>query len=181
MAGEPGHPNSLTTSESVGEAIADTGPILHLHEVGSTSALALFSRLLIPDLVLSELRVRGIDLAAGLPGLDSSAIEAITPPQQTLPDDVALLQPADQQVFAVAESRSFGVVSLTDDLALRHALETRGAVVVGSVGILVRGYTLGRLTRDALHLGIEALLERSTLHLSLPFRSYVRQMIASLP
>jgi len=38
----------------VREAISDTGPILHLHEIDQERALGVFERLVIPDLVVGE-------------------------------------------------------------------------------------------------------------------------------
>ena len=38
------------------EAITDTGPVLHLHEIDWLEALRVFDRLVMPDLVAEELR-----------------------------------------------------------------------------------------------------------------------------
>jgi predicted nucleic acid-binding protein len=45
----------------VREAIADTGPVLHLHEIGRLDCLAVFDSLLMPDLVVEELHTYGLD------------------------------------------------------------------------------------------------------------------------
>lgn len=66
-------------------------------------------------------------------------------------------------------------------LSLRQLLESNGAMVVGSVGLLIRGYRDDRLDLDTLKTSIDDLLERSTLHLSQAFRSYVRQLVEELP
>jgi len=38
------------------EAVSDTGPILHLHEISQTEVLNIFERLFIPGMVAGELR-----------------------------------------------------------------------------------------------------------------------------
>jgi len=43
------------------EAISDTGPILHLHEIGKLFTLNVFERLYIPRLVADELGRYGLD------------------------------------------------------------------------------------------------------------------------
>ncbi|HBL32120.1 MAG TPA: DNA-binding protein, partial [Acidobacteria bacterium] len=52
---------------------------------------------------------------------------------------------------------------------------------VGSIGVLIRAYRDGRLTRNLLEGCVENLLENSTLHLSRSFRAYVLQLVAELP
>lgn len=48
------------------DAIADTGPILHLHEIGRLDALRIFDSLLIPDLAADEIRAYGLNQRAGV-------------------------------------------------------------------------------------------------------------------
>jgi len=45
------------------EAISDTGPILHLAEIGALSVLTIFKTVLVSNLVNGELLIYGIDLA----------------------------------------------------------------------------------------------------------------------
>jgi predicted nucleic acid-binding protein len=123
---------------------------------------------------LAELAKAGIEINV-VPVAESIWKEILLIP------DLSRIQPADAQVFAVARDRSFQVIALTDDLALRKLLEREGATVVGSIGLLIRGYRDGRLTRDALDKCIDDLLGKSTLHLSRAFRSYVRQLVEELP
>lgn len=84
-------------------------------------------------------------------------------------------------MLALAYSDNFQKPVLTDDLALRRRLEAAGAIVTGSVGILVRAYKTNRLTRAQLEHALDALFSNSTLHLSRAFRTYVRQLLADLP
>lgn len=44
------------------DAICDTGPILHLHEIGCLQVLSSFDVLRLPDLVVEELRAYRLDL-----------------------------------------------------------------------------------------------------------------------
>ncbi|MCR4408199.1 MAG: hypothetical protein NUW24_14980 [Anaerolineae bacterium] len=166
------------------EAISDTGPLLHLHEIGQLDALGIFTHLIVPRLVADELRTHGLKPAnLGVPGLRISVVvvdeghlnrvltEGERPP----------IHPADAEVLALAYSDNFQKPVLTDDLALRRRLEAAGAIVTGSVGILVRAYKTNRLTRAQLEHALDALFSNSTLHLSRAFRTYVRQLLADLP
>jgi predicted nucleic acid-binding protein len=140
--------------------------------------------LLLPDLVVSELANRGLSPQR----LDADGVQVETATvatgewqailRETKP---AQIQPADAQVFALAQSAGFRLLVLTDDLALRRRLEQNGASVVGSVGVLVRAYRSGRIDRRDLEHSIEALIETSSLHLSRAFRSYIRQLLVEMP
>ena len=70
---------------------------------------------------------------------------------------------------------------LTDDLALRRALEARGATVAGSVGLLIRGYSSKKLDRAELEKSIDSLIETSPLYLSPAFKVYLRKLVSDLP
>ena len=162
----------------------DTGPILHLYEIGQLSVLTTLGSVVLPDLVLEELSHRGIDIArlqsAGVEvrseTLDSARLESIL--QET---DLPRIQPADIRVFALAKVRGFAQLVLTDDLALRRLLEGHGTRVVGSVGVLLRAYTDGRIDRATLERSVDALLRQSSLHLSRAFRVYLGSLLKSLP
>ena len=161
------------------ETISDTGPVLHLHEIGRLTTLATVSPLIFPSRVWDELRHRGLDEAAlhrsGLSFEVSAAIHDLVPGPETL-----RLQPADIDVFLLAREKGFEPLVLTDDLALRQLLESRGATVAGSIGILIRAFAVGALSPEELATSSEALLEESSLHLSRAFRMYVRKLIADL-
>jgi predicted nucleic acid-binding protein len=165
------------------EAISDTGPILHLHEINRLGALNVFEQLFTPGLVADELRVYGLDPT----NLGVHARVIIVPVSETLRAEVLaesdgpMIQPADAEVFVLAREHGFQKQVLTDDLPLRRRLEAHGAMVIGSIGVLVRAHRVGLLEYADLESAIDALFDESTLHLSRAFRSYIRQLLADLP
>jgi len=166
----------------VPEAISDTGPILHLHEIGRLEALAPVAPLIFPNRVWKELRQRGLERSSleGA-GLDLTVVDVEGSGwERFLSNPEPGLQPADAQVFLLAEESRFEALVLTDDLVLRRRLEAHGATVVGSVGILIRAHASGRLLRNEFERSMESLLEESSLHLSRAFRAYVRKLLADL-
>jgi predicted nucleic acid-binding protein len=165
------------------DAICDTGPILHLHEIGCLKALGSFDALRLPNLVVEELRAYGLDL----PLLASSNLQVnVTHLQETEwskflnEPEQPVIHAADAQVLALAHVDEFHSVALTDDLALRRRLEQHGATVAGSIGVLVRSHSLGQLSHNELAQAIDALFTSSSLHLSRGFRAYIQQLIADL-
>ncbi|HBL32119.1 MAG TPA: hypothetical protein DD490_35300, partial [Acidobacteria bacterium] len=82
----------------VPEPVSDTGPVLHLREIGKLPLLAAFSPLSVPDLVLSELRFYGIQPAELLTaGLELSVIPVAEPVWRDIlrAPGFAQIQPAD--------------------------------------------------------------------------------------
>jgi predicted nucleic acid-binding protein len=127
----------------VAEAISDTGPILHLHEVGRLDSLRVFTRLIVPNLVADELRSYGLDcprLAAQGVNIARVSVRETHRAQVETANREVTLQPADLEVFTLAYEDGFQKPVLTDDLRLRQYLEAHGAVVTGTVGVLVRAY-----------------------------------------
>ncbi len=165
------------------KAIADTGPILHLHEIGHLQAIRVFESLFIPDLVADEIRLYGLEpVHLGVTALTvavTSVKEALWKPFVNVTGRPTI-HPADAQVLALAQSQQFALPVLTDDLDVRRCLEDRGAIVVGSVGVLVRAYSKGYLTRTDLENAVEALFAQSTLHTSRAFAAYVRRLLDEL-
>ncbi len=168
----------------MGKCVTDTGPILHLHEIGHLRSLSIFNELILPDLVAEELRACGLDPSnLGITRLNTRLVAVDESEWSTIIGAVnqPIIHPADAQVFVLAQSSQFQDLILTDDLALRQRLESQGATVVGSVGILVRSYSTNHLKRSELESAIDALFTTSTLHMSRAFRAYVRQLLANLP
>jgi len=166
----------------VPEAVADTGPVLHLQEIGKLETLALFSPLILSTFVAAELEARGV-VAARLREATIDIIVAQVNESEWM-EILELgpqIQPADAQVFALVRARRYQVLALTDDLTLRRLLESHGAQVTGTVGVLVRAYSSRRLSRSELEGAIEALFDDSSLFISRAFRLYVKKLLADLP
>jgi hypothetical protein len=112
----------------VPDAISDTGPVLHLQEVGRLTALIVVAPLLLPDLVIKELEARGLGTARLREAGIDFVVKTVEPlAWRTVLRDIApQIQPADAQVFSLAQVSGFQSLVLTDDLALRRLLESHG-------------------------------------------------------
>ena len=166
------------------EAISDTGPILHLHEIERLPALSSFSLLRIPELVAEELSRFDLSLelasSRGSVEIRLDKVPAAKWRKLLAEPREHRIHPADAQVAILAIEDELRRPILTDDLALRHLLEARGGTVTGTVGILVRAFHTGLLDKAQLESSIESLFSASTLHLGKAFRRYVLSLIAEL-
>lgn len=162
------------------EAITDTGPILHLHEIGRLDSLQTFQTLIVTNLVQQELVSREIDVNILAP-IVSLRLETSPLTRREIPEaKLAHLQAADLEVLTRAGVQDWQGAVLTDDLALRRVLEKSGATVTGSFGILVRAYSRGVLSRQGLDTAVEALLEDSSLHAGKAFKIVARRQLREL-
>jgi predicted nucleic acid-binding protein len=164
------------------EALSDTGSILHLYEIAQLDCLKVFSELVLPPLVASELDRFGFTKAQ-FPTEPKFTITPVLPQrlQQTLAQLPAPpIHAADAEVFILAEERDFAQVVLTDDLALRRHLERHGNIVVGSVGILVRAYRRHFMNRNALDQPMTELFNTSSLHASPAFQKDIYNFLNGL-
>jgi predicted nucleic acid-binding protein len=168
----------------VSEAISDTGPILHLAEIGALSVLTIFKKVFVSNLVDEELLSYGIDLAVEGQRWPKLTFEAKTVGQERVSEllrelTAFKLHRADASIIALADDLRIRPI-LTDDMELRKALESRGHEAVGSIGVVVRAYKVGKLTKEALEDLIDDLFSRSSLYLSKGFRQFVREMLVAL-
>lgn len=126
-------------------AIADAGPLIHLHEIECLSFLQLFSVLHIPNAVWQETIGQGRMPPRQIESLDNvrrhaeSAKEVQTFINQEALDD---LQYGEQACLWLLAQQEASLV-LTDDLAVREAVKEQGGTPVGSLGIVVRAYRAG--------------------------------------
>ncbi|MBI4674826.1 MAG: hypothetical protein HY741_24540 [Chloroflexi bacterium] len=135
------------------DAIADTGPILHLSEIDQLRALNIFARITMPRLVLQELDKHNVTRGR----FDNQMFELVIvdvpeSKSQSLTEMVGqpVIHAADAQVFVIAQEPQFATPVLTDDLALRRRLESAQATAVGTIGVLIRAYKQAFLTRQEL-------------------------------
>jgi len=164
-------------------AVADTGPILHLSEVGEARQLALFDTVVVSQQVKVEL------VRCGAWDIASSALKERLMVQRVFAREIReqsmllsrfRLHRADFSTAALA-SRVRPDVVLTDDLTLRRALESQGHQVVGSIGVLFRAFGRGLLRKPELLSALDQVLDGSSLYTSKAFRTTLREIADSLP
>lgn len=164
------------------KAITDTGPPLHLNQIGYIRLLKVFDTLLVSTQVKEELQEYGIwhcltkEKAVHLQ--EETIIDDEITKEQNRWKDLTLHR-ADVSVLVLVQ-RTADALALTDDLVLRRAMESLGRVVVGSVGIVIRGYREKRLSKDELYKCVDLLFNDSSLYLSRIFRDRVQKLIEEL-
>ena len=118
--------------------VADTGPILHLHEAGALQLLPLIGKVFMPPLVIDELR-------AHVPSLWQGAFPEWAQLQSLSPENhQRALQWRCAGLLHGGEAESLALTLqirpdrfLTDDAAARLMAESLGIEVHGSIGVVL--------------------------------------------
>ncbi len=165
---------------SAGEIIAvlDAGPLIHLDELGSLNLLAGYQEVLLPDIVENEARRHRpeiqIDSIPGLVRVSSNPVT--TEPLSALAAEFGLHAGELAAIHVLKEHH--GHLLLSDDAAARAMAEAVGFQVRGTVGLILRGWQRGQISKAAAVGLLEALPVKSTLHLRPGFLARVLEQIA---
>lgn len=118
--------------------VADTGPILHLHEARAIHLLPLIGEILVPPLVLAEVRdhAPGLWPAAPPVWLKPSGLSTPARQQSEAWRQAGLLHGGEAEALALAVETKPDWF-LTDDAAARLMADSLGVEAHGSLGVVL--------------------------------------------
>lgn len=160
--------------------VADTGPLLHLHEAGALHLLPRLGEIHLPSRVLAELRVHAPTLWPGLPPV-WAAVRTLPAELQQQADAwqrAGLLHGGEAEALALATHLKAGWF-LTDDAAARLVAESFGLEVRGSLGVVLWAAAHKLVSQPDAEAHLTG-LEQSSLWLSPRVRSEARNALAHL-
>lgn len=128
-------------------AVADTGPLIHLAEIGCLSLLSIFEELHIPEGVWQEAD-RPSTIRDGLTFAKRHSLQKDEIARFTAEHGLAKLQAGEQESLLLCSKLAVPVL-LTDDLAVRRIAKVVGLTPVGSLGIIAKAHQMGRLAIEA--------------------------------
>ncbi len=145
--------------------VCDTGPILHLQEIGAVHLLDQFGPAVIPPQVETELNARIEHWLEIKPNwLQTVSLEPAVLMQALAWFRGGLLHGGEAEAIALGRAAGADLI-LTDDIAARLFARSLGFEVHGSLGIVLAGAARGRLMRHEASDLLDA-LSRSTLWIS---------------
>ena len=123
--------------------VSDTSPLNYLFQIGNIEILPrLFSSVIVPPTVVSELRHAGAPAAVRTWGGKLPSWVEIRAPQKTI--SFPALGGGEREALSLAiELRAN--LTLLDDLAARDIAETRGLKTAGTLGLLAQAHLRGWL------------------------------------
>jgi predicted nucleic acid-binding protein len=161
--------------------VTDTGPLLHLHQVGVMDLIARLGNIHATPQVWSELQRHAPDLKeSGLPDwlalINPSAIAADQADQW---QQARLLDAGEAEALAYARDIS-AELFLTDDTAARTMGESLGIQVRGSIGVVLYLAASGHLSSVEASQVLDALEQHSTLWMSAKVRTTARAALRAI-
>lgn len=163
------------------KAITDTGPVLHLSQTGYIYLLKIFETLIISSYVQKELNEHGV--WQRLSNEHINVVKEDVSENEVIEErgnwEKSKLHKTDISVLVLVR-RIVDALSLTDDLELRRAIESLGREVIGSVGVLFRGYHEKMFDKEALRNAVTMLFDDSSLYLSSAFRLRILKLAEEL-
>ncbi len=159
-------------------AVFDTGPFIHLNEIGCFNVISLFNEILIPPEVFLEINKK-ITLSRKL---DSSGNVSVVDLDGKAKDMSVLI--VNQYFLDLGEAEAIALslqknpdVFITDDLEARVTAKHFGVEVHGTIGVLLRAYREKLLSKEDVIAGMSALYDRSSLFVT---KDLVRWAIAQI-
>ena len=158
-------------------AVLDAGPLIHLDEIESLHLLGGYREVLLPEIVEREaLARRPKILLDSIPCL--MRIAAPVSISDSLFATAAEFGAHAGELAAIAALRGHhGDCLLSDDAAARAMAEALGFQVRGTVGLILRGWVRGEITKAAARELLRALPKKSTLYLRARFLEEILQQL----
>lgn len=150
---------------AVGPVVADSGPLIHLAEVGLLGLLRMFEAVHAPGAVWSETVGKGLVNEADLMGLGNVCRRDLRREDvREYAHEHGLEALHDGELESLCLCRMLGVFTLlTDDLAVRKAAKRLGITPVGSLGVVVRAHKRGAISVKEAENAIVQLYDLSSL------------------
>ena len=137
-------------SGRIDPAVADAGPLIHLAEIGGFSLLGVFETLHISGAVWAEAVGAGRVHEAEILALGNTQRHTLSETEVTRfvgEHSLHNLHVGERGCLLLCQQISVPLL-LTDDLAVREAAKRLGLTPVGSLGVVVKAYRLGRIPLD---------------------------------
>lgn len=152
-------------AEKLKAAVVDAGPLIHLFEIDCIHLLNNFPIFHIPDAVWREAvahnRLPENSITA-IPGCQRHAIPSHAIAKFKNENHLEELHDGEQECLYLCRQMNISIL-LTDDLAVRDAAKRLNVTPVGSLGIIVKAYQLGRIAIEDAELHLGALYDISSL------------------
>ena len=150
------------------KAVSDTGPIIHLSEVGYFHCLRIVDNLFITKSVESEIRSKNAPGKNELRSTGWIITKELDGIQKEKADKIAKdfgIELADAEAIMLAKANEIKLL-FTDDKSAREIAEYYGLEVHGSAGIIARAYRDKILSYEEVKEALEKLYQESSLYIT---------------
>jgi predicted nucleic acid-binding protein len=160
-------------------AVTDSGPLIHLTEIGCLQILSIFGNLHVPEAVREETVKRGRTSKEDF--LKLSNVERHNLSQSDVTrfverNNLKELHSGEHQCLYLCKQINVPIL-LTEDLAVRETAKRLNLIPVGSLGIVAKAYSLGQISKTEAECHITDLYDVSSLFVT---RSIVEMAIEQI-
>lgn len=161
--------------------VADTGPILHLHQARALHLFGYFHEVVVSPTVMAELDRHAQGLwTDGFPAwLRIASPSTAATSRATKWIEGKLLDPGEAESLAIAVELSPDLF-LTDDTAARVMAESLGIVARGSLGVILYCAAVGVIGETKARAHLHALTTQTTLWLSATVKQRAESALAKI-
>jgi predicted nucleic acid-binding protein len=160
-------------------AVTDSGPLIHLTEIGCLQILSIFGNLHVPEAVWAETvecrRTPREDFLK-LSNVERHNLSQSDVTRFVERNNLKELHSGEHQCLYLCKQINVPIL-LTDDLAVREKAKYLNLVPVGSLGIVAKAYCLGQISKTEAERYITALYDVSSLFVT---RSIVEMAIEQI-
>lgn len=149
-------------------AVSNTGPIIHLSEIGCFHCLRIVDSLFIPKAVESEIRRKNAPGKNELRSAGWITTKELDGTQKERANTIARdfgIDLADAEAIVLAKTNDIKLL-FTDDKSAREIAEYYGLEVHGSAGIIARAYRSKILSYEEVKDALEKLHQESSLYIT---------------
>ncbi|MGA7877524.1 MAG: hypothetical protein WCA08_17825 [Desulfoferrobacter sp.] len=151
------------TERPTGVVVCDSGPIIHLDELGCLDLLEDFPRVLVPHSVWEEVQShRPRAFSRPNVSLEQVRMRQVNDLEVETVSELFTLHQGERDALLIIREFSAGMF-LTDDTAARLAARNLGVAVHGTIGILVRSIRKMTRTKAEVIDLLESIPQKSTL------------------
>lgn len=150
------------------KAVSNTGPIIHLSEIGCLHCLKIVENLFIPKSVESEIRSKNAPGKNELRSANWIITKELDDVLKEKADKIVKdfgIELADAEAIVLARTNNIKLL-FTDDKSAREIAEYYGLEVHGSAGIIARAYRSRILSYEEVKHALEKLHQESSLYMT---------------
>lgn len=165
--------------ERIEKAVADAGPLIHLAQINSFDVVGIIKTLVIPPAVFDEICVHDLP---GQKEVRTSPFITVKSLEARAKDAAKVLAVeydlglGEAEAIALAKQEQIRLF-LTDDLAARFVAHRAGLEPHGTVGLVIRAFRGGMVTKERALRIIDDLYKKSSLFLTADLAKYIIQEI----
>ncbi len=159
----------------IDSAVSDSGPLIHLAQIGALDVLSVSKKILIPEAVFNEVSIREKPGSPELRKSKTIKVWNLSPKSKNFSKMISIqysIGVGESESLALSKQENISIV-FTDDLKARLVAKKLGLEPHGSVGIILKAFRSGLIKKQRAISLVKDLHLKSTLFITSDLISYI--------